>query len=486
MPSFSLSKSRILAGLQCPKRLWLQTHQRELAEITPATQAAFDTGHRVGEVARTLFPGGVLIGNVDNIPAALAETKAALRNGQQPVFEAAFSYRRVLIRADILLPGDTRHRLIEVKSSTGVKDYHLDDSAIQAWVTRGAGIGLERVELAVIDTTFVYQGDGDYRGLFRYADVTDAVAERAPRVPGWVRDFSAMLGGPMPEIGVDDHCTSPFECPFLAYCSRDQPEYPVSLLPRGGRVVEELLGEGIEDLRDIPAGRLEKALHERVRRATVEGKPHVDPDLAKLLGAMSFPRYYLDFESANLAVPIWKGTRPYEHLPFQWSCHVERRDGSLDHREFLDASGAAPMRGFAESLLQAVGTEGPIVVYGAFEKTVLKSLADRCPDLAPALERVIERLFDLLPVLQRHYYHPAMRGSWSIKAVLPTVAPELAYEGLELVQDGIGAQQAFAELVQGAPDPERARALTEALRTYCQRDTLALWTLTQRLSASRR
>lgn len=262
------------------------------------------------------------------------------------------------------------------------------------------------------------------------------------------------------------------------------PDYPVTLLPRRGKIVEELLEEGIEDLRDIPAGLLQKELHERVRRATVEGKSYVGAELAMLLRSLPYPRYYLDFETANLAVPIWKGTRPYEHLPFQWSCHVERRDGSLDHREFLDASCAPPMRGFGESLLEALGTDGPIVVYSGFEKSVLKKLADRFPDLAPALERVVGRLFDLLPVLQRHYYHPDMKGSCSIKAVLPTVAPELTYEGLELVQDGIGAQQAFAELVQGAPSPERFRALTEALLTYCQRDTLALRTLTERLSAA--
>jgi hypothetical protein len=142
------------------------------------------------------------------------------------------------------------------------------------------------------------------------------------------------------------------------------------------------------------------------------------------------------------------------------------------------------MRGFAESLLEAVGTEGPIVVYSGFQKTVLKSLTARFPELAPQIQRVIGRVFDLLPVLQRYYYHPEMKGSWSIKAVLPTVAPELTYEGLQLVQDGLGAQQAFAELVQGAPEPGHARAITEALRTYCQRNTLALRTLTHRLSGN--
>jgi hypothetical protein len=162
-----------------------------------------------------------------------------------------------------------------------------------------------------------------------------------------------------------------------------------------------------------------------VRRATIEGKPHADPELAHQLRALPYPRYFPDFETANFAVPIWKGTRPYEHLPFQWSCHIERRDGSLDHEDFLDASGAPPMRAFAESLLEALGTEGPIVVYSGFEKTVLKSLAP-FPDLSPRLEHVIEfvRPAARAPApLSRH------EGLVSIKAVLPTVAPDSPTKG---------------------------------------------------------
>jgi hypothetical protein len=200
MPSFSLSKSRTLAGLQCPKRLWLQTYQRELAGMTPATQAALDTGCRVGEVARTLFPDGVLVEHVDNIPAA-PQTRAVLGIGARPCSRRRSATWTCSYAPTCSYSGNAGHRLIEVKSSSRVKDYHLDDCAIQAWVTRGAGLELERIDLAVLDTSFFYLGDGDYGGLFRFEDVTGAMAARVPRVAEWVRDSSAMLAGPMPRWG---------------------------------------------------------------------------------------------------------------------------------------------------------------------------------------------------------------------------------------------------------------------------------------------
>jgi len=479
---FSFSKSRILMGLQCPKRLWLRTHRADLEQFSPQTLAAFNTGHRVGEVARGLFPGGVLIEYADNIPAALARTKSALREESGPLFEAAFSYRRVFVRSDILIPSREGPRAIEVKSSTSVKGHHLDDCAVQYWVMRGAGIAPSTVELAFIDTEFVYPGGGDYRGLFTFEDITGPVQERAADMGRWLEEFRALLSGPMPEIAVGAQCTTPFECPFLHYCGRNLPEFPVDILPRAGALAGELRAEGIDDLRTIPEGRLTKPLHERIRDATVAGQPHLGPQLKQSLRALPYPRYYLDFETANLAVPVWPGTRPYEQLPFQWSCHIERPDGSLDHHEFLSISGEPPMRAFGERLIAALNGSGPIIVYSSFERTVLRALAARYADLAPALEKLIDRLFDLLPLLQQHYYHPEMKGSWSIKSVLPTLAPELSYENLGLIRDGFAAQQAFEELLQGSPDPTRRDALAQALREYCKHDTLAMRTVVQRLA----
>ena len=270
------------------------------------------------------------------------------------------------------------------------------------------------------------------------------------------------------------HCRKPYDCVFLTYCRNGQSEYHVSTLPNGGRVVQELLNEGIEDIRDIPEGRLTNATQERVRRVTVAGRAELDDRAAECLRDLPYPRYYLDFETIGPAIPIWAGTRPYQGVPFQWSCHIELADGELDHAEFLDRSGEPPMRLLAESLLATLGESGPIFTYTGFEKGVISGLANMFPDLAPVLRAVIERLVDLHKITKEYYYHPEMRGSWSLKAVLPTVAPNLRYDALDEVHEGNAAGRAYLAVIDPATDRKRRDELIDALLDYCKLDTLAL------------
>ncbi len=182
----------------------------------------------------------------------------------------------------------------------------------------------------------------------------------------------------------------------------------------------------------------------------------------------------MDFETINFAVPRWAGTRPHQQLPFQWSCHIDRGGRELEHREFLDTSGNSPRRAFAESLIEAVEIDGPIIVYGTFESTVLKTLIEFCPDLEVPINNIIDRLVNLLPWLQNHYYHPAMKGSWSIKAVLPTVAPHLDYKQLEDVKNGTLAQLAYLDIINPETDQTVRKLKIYNLLKYCQLDTKAM------------
>lgn len=474
MASIRLSKSKILSGLQCPKRLHLEIHQPELGEFSAATEQAFAVGHEVGEVARRLNPGGTLIGNPEDPGTALKDTAAALGDAKDALlYEPCFSHGGVLVRADIFAKRRKKHRLIEVKSSTSVKGYHYNDAAIQAWVLEGAGYPPDEVFLDHINNQFVYLGDGDYAGLFTRVDVTDEVSDLLPAVPEWVAALRKYLAGPLPDIAMGRQCNDPFACPFQGFCSKDQPQFPLSLLKYAGNLVRQLEAEGYRDLREVPTKRVQGDFQRLIHKAILTGKGVLDPGAAAAIKGLAYPRYYLDFETIAFAVPVWAGTRPYEKLPFQWSCHVEKAGGKLEHREFLDVSGAPPMRAFAESLIAALGRRGPILVYSTFERTILKQLIDRIPDLTDPLDAIIGRLFDVLAVARACYYHPDLNGSWSLKGVLPAIAPELAYDDLE-VQDGGMAQVAYTEAIHLDTTPERKEAIRQALLRYCKRDTFAV------------
>lgn len=245
-----LSKSRIVDGLQCERRLWLGTYQRDAMETTPGNQAVLDAGNDVGDLARELYGPGLLVGHVENTARALAETAEALQNKgrRQTLFEAAFQHKDVLVRADVLKPVPGGYDLIEVKSSTSVKDYHLVDCAIQAWVIRNAGITLRRVYLAYIDSAFVYAGNDDYDGLLVTEDITAETAELIEQVPSWVRRLQKVLRGNEPSIATGEQCFTPFDCPFFEHCRSQEPQgpkYPVTILRRSAALVRALVDEAM-------------------------------------------------------------------------------------------------------------------------------------------------------------------------------------------------------------------------------------------------
>lgn len=483
--NYRLSKSRVLEYLQCPKRLYLSIHHPELKEESADMQARFNVGHQIGEIAQQMYPDGIMIGDERNdLSAALEQTQQVLRDyPDKPIFEATFQYDGLLIRADLLIPDYAGYRMVEVKSSTSVKDYYLPDCAIQSFVTGCAGTRLSRVTLMNVNSSFVYEQVDNYQGLLKETDITESIHPLKENVWLWVRDSRKVLESSMPDIEIGPQCSSPFECPFYDHCSAGQPEYPVTLLPGniGSRgTVGMLKSKGYHDLKLVPEGVIQNPILEKIRRVTASGIAELDYSVEKAMGCLSYPRYYLDFETIQFAVPIWLGTRPFQQLPFQWSCHIEAEDDSLGHVEFLDLSGEPPMRGFAESLIAALGKEGPILVYNqGFEKGRMRELADRFPDLAPQLVGLIDRVYDLFPTTRQHYYHPAMKGSWSIKSVLPTIAPDLDYKQLGEVQHGGDAQAAFIEAIAPETTYGRREEIRQALLEYCKLDTLAMVRLTR-------
>jgi hypothetical protein len=450
--TFRLSKSRITAGLQCGKRLWLAIHRPELETYGADAQHRFAAGNDVGDVARRVYGDGILIDGGRNLSQALRDTEQALATGGDvTIYEATFRHQGVLVRADILQRRDGRYRLVEVKSATRLKEYHLQDIALQGWVIEGAGLPLDVLGVAVIDTEFVYPGAGDYRGLLREIPVADQARPLMARIPGWVRGFNELLAGPLPAILTGPQCRRPFECPFTEFCDGQEGRQRCA----------------VGDERDAE-GACRRAQSIDVTAGTL------DPAATVFLGRLPYPRYYLDFETVQFAVPRWPETKPFQQLVFQWSCHIEAEDGVVAHHEFLDTSGEAPIRSCAEELVAVLGDRGPIFVYHDFEKWRLTEMAQMLPDLAPAIEAINGRLVDLLRLTRDHYRHPALNGSYSLKTVLPTIDPVLDHALLTEVQDGLSAQAAYHEAANPATTPERREVVRRALLEYCGLDTLAL------------
>jgi hypothetical protein len=477
-----LSKSRLISAWQCPKRLYLEKFRPELAEITDATQALFATGHEVGAVAKRLYGStdAVEIPFDRKMSRMVDATRELLASGARfPIFEATFEHDGILVRADVLIPSRDAWRLVEIKASTSVKDYHVLDCAIQEWVLRNAGVRLTSIHLAHINNQFVYPGEGDYDGLFVEHDLTGGVNSVDPRVEDLVASARQTLAGGMPKVNVGPQCSNPFECPFVNFCWPTDTKYPIAGLGGSKAKLGEYVAAGYRDICDVPADEISAETQLRIHHVTCEGEPEILDGARAALNALDFPRFHLDFETIAPAVPFWADTRPYEVVPVQWSCHIDdgTGDGSwqtMRHEEFLDLSGNPPMRALTERLIETLGDSGPVLMYTDYELRVIRNLIELFPDLKRDLEKIIDRLFDLHPVVRNNYYHPDMRGSWSIKAVLPTINPDMDYKKLEGIQEGTAASNAFLEAISPDTDMVRKLELEEQLRRYCQFDTEAM------------
>jgi len=491
--NYGLSKSKYLTGLQCPKALWINIHRRDLMPpIDASTQAIFDMGHEVGELAQTRFPGGTLISeNHFQIPQAEKSTLKAIASDAPSIYEATFTHEGVSVRLDILVRAsgsgtDSVWDMVEVKSGTKVKDVNVSDLALQRWVLTGAGLKIRKVYLMHLNRGYMREGELDVNELFTLSEVTGAVAERIEQVPERLAEMHRTLAREeMPERELGPHCREPNDCLLLDYCRQGLPEFSIFDLPRiDWEKTAQLKELGVLAAVDIPE---EFPLSEAQRRhleAAIRGKGIMDRKaIREHLRTLEYPLYYLDFETAMTGLPPFDGLRPYDTLTFQASLHVQAEPGgAVEHFEYLGDGKNDPQPGLVEFLHENIGPDGSVVAYNAsYEADRLEEVARRFPEAAADMRAIKSRLWDLIvPFRNRDFVHPKQRGCASMKKVLPIFDPELAYDGMPIGR-GDEARIAYERLMGGKVRKKEADNIRKDLLAYCARDTYGMVVILDRL-----
>jgi len=482
-----ISKSKFCAGVQCLKRLYLLTHEPELAaQPDEAADSIIEQGRQVGLLAQQMFPGGLAV-ECGNREAAIRATRELIANPEVPaIFEGAFEHKGVFVRVDILQRRrDHRWRLIEVKSTTDVKDHHLADVAIQHRVVSRSGVDLAASCLAHVNRAYVYEGGSiDVQRFFRIRNLTRRVEKLQPKLPSILRSQFHVLGmAEVPRIAAGPQCSTPVTCEFFELCNPPLPDDHVLKLPRiHASEVARLAALGIQSIREIPES---YPLSGRLRRACTcvqTGKPWFSDELRNELESLKYPVYYMDFETISPCLPRFSGMRPYDQLPFQWSVHVQTQAGAeLEHHEFLATDASDPRRAFISTLCDVLGNSGSIVVYNAgFECQRLSDLAVWFPEFAGRINKIHRRLWDLLPIIRNHVYHPKFCGSFSLKSTLPALIPSMSYEAMT-VADGQAAGLAWESLISRECGEIERQQKRQALLDYCAQDTLGMVKLVEAL-----
>lgn len=467
-----LSKSKYMIGLQCPKYLWTVFHEPEnMPEVSKSMQHRFDQGHLVGQLAKSLFKDGIDIPTED-FKENLKSSKELLIK-RKPLFEPAFSVNNLYSRADILNPvGGLEWDIIEVKSSTEVKDEHIKDISFQKYTYEECGIKIRKCFLMCINNEYVKDGEIDPKKLFKIEDVTKEVNEEMDGIKERIEDmFSIIDSKNCPSVKIGKICRSPYECQLIDKCWSFLPDDNVFTLYRGGEKSEELLDNGVYSIKDIPDDFKLNDKQELQRECLKTGKPHIHKEAIKhFLSGLKEPLYYLDFETFQTAIPLYDKTGPYQQIPFQFSLHIEEK-GKVSHKYFLATGKKDPREEFLVALKEVIGEAGTVVVYNqTFEISRLKELAEVYPLHKKWIDNVLSRIVDLLvPFRNFSYYHPSQNGSASIKKVMPVLTGR-GYNELE-INNGGDASLAFLDITFEKVSLSEQKKIRDNLEKYCGRDT---------------
>jgi len=482
---------------QCPRLLWLDRFAPDLRPENAALQARFESGNTVGDLAMGLFGDFTEItafkedGSLD-LTAMKANTLACIEAGVPVICEASFESDGLYCAVDILRREGDGYAIYEVKSSTHVSDIYAVDISYQAYVLARCGIRVTGTYLVHINSQYVRGEELDPAGLFCIEDMSEAVRERLPEVPLLLEQAKAVYAcDHEPAVDIGLHCRSPYPCDFWAHCTRHLPTPSVFDLYRLG--FEKALGyyqKGLISFDKLLAdgGIKNQKQRRQMEHALTDQPPAIDKKaIAAFLKTLSYPLYFLDFETSQDAVPPYAGTTPYQQIPFQYSLHILEADGTLTHKEFLADGDGDPRRPLAERLCEDIPSDVCVTAYNkSFECGRLKELAAAFPELAGHLTAIGDNIVDLLvPFQSGAYYTRAMGGSFSIKSVLPALFPDdpqLDYHALEGVHNGGEAMALFPRLRQMSPD-ERETARRQLL-AYCKLDTLAMVKLYEALTAA--
>ena len=486
-----LSKSRYCKCVQCKKILWLKKYKPEYA-VQTAKDVVLENGSKVGELAKGLFGKYENIEFNEELKVMIEKTQEALKNRPNIITEASFDYDNNFCSVDILKNDVDGVEIYEVKSSTEVHNVYLDDASYQYYVLSHLGLNVKKVCIVYINNQYIREEELEINKLFNIEDITDIAKSKQEEINNNIEMINKYMeehdenNEPITDIGIK--CSDPYDCEFWEYCTRDLPRPNVFDIAGGMRKNKkfEKYYEGKISFEDLQYEDLNPKYLEQIDFELNDLEPKIDVDaIREIMNTLKYPLYFIDYETFQQAIPEYKGTKPYQQLPFQYSLHIIKEKGApIEHKEFLaEIDDKNFIRHFAESMIKDMPENGSVIIYNkSFEPARNNEIAIMYPDLKAEMDRINGNIVDFLePFKQRKYYTKEMRGSASIKAVLPALYPddsELDYHSLPVVHNGEEASEAFLSL-RGKSKEEQEK-IRHGLLVYCKLDTYAMVKLWER------
>ena len=478
-----LTKTDFIHYLQCPKSLWLYKHKPKACPhkaFSDFLKKITREGYEVERYAQMLFSGGISIPPATD--TSIKKTQEAITQKTKTVFQATVLTKdRLFARADILsMNDDGSHELYEVKASNSIKEdkkhNHLKDACFQKIAFERSGVHIDKVFIIHTDGEYVREVGIDPQKLLKKVDVTEKIKNMYDETEIEINNALSLL---QEEYITENGCpcfrkTKTNHCDAFEYFNGALPKQSIWEI---GNIREKklciMLDRGIQKIEDITEDIELNDKQKRQVRSVIEKRPQIDEEkIQSMLNETSFPLYFFDYEAAVNAVPKIVGTKPWQHIPFQFSLHILSEDDTLTHQEYLNENLSGTEK-VVQAFCEMIGDAGSIVSWHAsYEKKINTDLAKMYPQYAETLENANNRMFDLEDICKEAYTDAAFRGSTSIKKVLPVLCPNLSYKNLA-VQDGTQAMEQWFAMIE-EEDGAKQKKIKNALLEYCKLDTLAM------------
>lgn len=472
-----LSKSKYCNAVQCKKMLWLNEYKPE--EKESLNESVLENGTQVGELAKNLFGFHIDVSFNENLKQMIEDTKSLLYLDKVVITEASFEYDNNFCSVDILKKNKSDFEIYEVKSSTEVKDIYKEDISYQYYILNNLGYNVTKASIVYINSQYERNGELNLKELFNIEDVTEYVKEKLENIKLNIKEINNYMNQKKePDELLGIHCVKPYNCPFFKYCTKGLGNQNVFTLKGiNNNKKFELYNKGIFEYEELLKIKISDKIKQQIEFELYDEEDYIDKTKIKeFLDKLTYPLYFLDFETFQMSIPLYDKTRPYMQIPFQYSLHYIIND-ELKHKEFLSEPDIDPRRKLAESLVKDIPKDVCVLAYNmSFEKMVIKELAILYEDLSDHLMNIYKNIKDLMiPFKDRYYYSKNMHGIYSIKYVLPSLYPNdpsLDYKNLDLVHNGSEAMNMFANMCN--LDKDKQKELKNSLLKYCELDTYAM------------
>ena len=488
---YSLTKTLILSGIQCEKKLWFELNDK----IKSKDKAIFRSGNRFNDVVRKHYGKGIDLSDEKEFETVIKKTKEAIQsNNINVIYEAGFLFKKTFIRADVLVKKDNQWTMLEAKASTSVKDINISDLAVQSYIVKKSGIEVISNKIIHINKEFIYKGNENYKDLIVEVDITKEVLAKEKEVEHLIDKFLPLKKSDCPKKEVGPHCKDPYPCHYLERCyppETDIENVSYKILPYYGKKIENFCKTNkIEKLKDIPKDLLQSSrkdyaenYHQIIQEAHIKNTPWVNKDISEQFKKWKMPFYFMDFETIQQGVPIIQNTKPFEQVPFQWSVHkLSQKGGELEEFSFIDFADQNIELNFLKKLIETLGDQGTIFVHNhPFEKGVLNKLKEKpkMKSYSGQIDSIIDRIEDTLELTRKNFYSPEMFGKYSLKKIIQAIPTKISYEseGEDTVSDGGDAQLAWFKCTDLKTKPQDKENHKRELIKYCSKDTEAMYDL---------